>query len=326
MEQAWDSWNMDGVLVLDKPAGITSHDAVNRLRRITGERSIGHLGTLDPMATGVLPMLLGRMTRLAQFYLHCEKRYQGEIKLGFATDTYDATGEPVGALVEVRCSDAEIHQVSSRFVGVIEQTPPPFSAKKVAGVPAYKLARKNQPVELKPEKVEIKQFEITYVQGDRVGFVAEVASGTYLRSLAHDLGQLLGVGGHLCSLKRTAVGEFCLDEARKLADLERFAGGDSPSEVMSDNKYYVKSVITQHLRHPRTLLPAFPSVTAPPETLPRLLNGNPVNLPEFSLARLVKVFRSQTELIAIAQRVAGTLFQPKVVLGTHEPVEAVQRR
>src|SRR6516165_3080658 len=135
MEQTWDSWNMDGVLVLDKPAGITSHDAVNRLRRVTGERSIGHLGTLDPMATGVLPMLLGRLTRLAQFYLHCEKEYEGEIRLGFATDTYDATGEPVGAATRASCSEAQIREAAAKFVGLIEQTPPPYSAKKIAGVP-----------------------------------------------------------------------------------------------------------------------------------------------------------------------------------------------
>src|SRR5579859_6575140 len=111
---------MDGVLILDKPAGMTSHDAVNRLRRITGERSIGHLGTLDPMATGVLPMLLGGMTRLAQFYLHCEKEYEGEIRLGFATDTYDATGETMGPEKDVNCPEAEIRQAAGRFVGVIE--------------------------------------------------------------------------------------------------------------------------------------------------------------------------------------------------------------
>src|SRR5215510_9139343 len=110
---------MDCILILDKPSGMTSHDAVNRLRRITGERSIGHLGTLDPMATGVLPMLLGRMTRLAQFYLHCEKEYEGEIRLGFATNTYDATGEPTGAELDVRCSEAEIREVAARFVGLI---------------------------------------------------------------------------------------------------------------------------------------------------------------------------------------------------------------
>lgn len=315
---------MDGVLILDKPAGITSHDAVIRLRKITGERSIGHLGTLDPMATGVLPMLLGRMTRLAQFYLHCEKKYEGEIRLGFATDTYDATGEPAGPRVEARCSQAEIRQAAARFVGVIQQTPPPFSAKKIAGVPAYKLARKNQPPELKPATVEIEKFEITYVRGDLVGFIAEVASGTYLRAVAHDLGALLGVGGHLKTLRRTAVGEFGIADACTFEHLEGQPRGDSGLGAMSDNKYYVNSAITQYLRHPRTLLPAFPCVTAPPETLPRLLNGNPANLPEFSSAKLVKVFRNQTELIAIAQRVAGTLFQPKVVLAVQDAVPTNQ--
>ncbi|HTC93732.1 MAG TPA: tRNA pseudouridine(55) synthase TruB [Terriglobales bacterium] len=310
---------MDGVLILDKPAGMTSHDAVNRLRRITGERSIGHLGTLDPMATGVLPMLLGRMTRLAQFYLHCEKTYEGEIRLGYATDTYDATGEPSGPPVAVNCQEreAEIRAAATGFIGVIEQTPPPYSAKKISGVPAYKLARKNKAVELKPVQVEIKKLEITSVQADLVSFRAQVASGTYLRSIAHDLGRQVGVGGHLASLRRTAVGEFGIGEAHGFEKLDHIKTQPLPSP-MSDNEYYVKSELGQYLRHPRTLLPAFPSVSAPPETLPRLLNGNAVNLPEFSSAKMVKVFRNQTDLIAVVQRVAGTLFQPKVVLGVVE--------
>ncbi|HLQ49995.1 MAG TPA: tRNA pseudouridine(55) synthase TruB [Terriglobales bacterium] len=316
---------MDGVLVLDKPAGMTSHDAVNRLRRITGERSIGHLGTLDPMATGVLPMLLGRMTRLAQFYLHCEKEYEGEIRLGFATDTYDATGQATGAETEVKCSQAEIREAAGKFIGVIEQTPPTYSAKKIAGVPAYKLARKNQSVELKPVKVEIKRFEINGIRENLISFRAQVASGTYLRSIAHDLGRDLGVGGHLASLRRTAVGEFRIEDACSLEQLMA-ASSKEPSDIMSDNEYYVKSEIGQYLRHPRTLLPGFPSVTAPPEALPRLLNGNPVNLPEFSSARLVKVFRNQTDLIAVVQRVAGTLFQPKVVLGMAQELPETVRR
>jgi len=315
---------MDGVLVLDKPAGMTSHDAVNRLRRITGERSIGHLGTLDPMATGVLPMLLGRMTRLAQFYLHCEKEYEGEIRLGFATDTYDATGQATGAEIEVKCSEAEIREAAGKFAGVIEQMPPPYSAKKVAGVPAYKLARKNQSVELKPVKVEVKRFEINSVRENLISFRAQVASGTYLRSIAHDLGRELGVGGHLASLRRTAVGEFRIEDACTLEQLT--ASSKDASDTMSDNEYYVKLKIGQYLCHPRTLLPALPSVTAPPEALPRLLNGNAVNLPEFSSARMVKVFRNQTDLLAVVQRVAGTLFQPKVVLGvTQELPESVRR-
>src|SRR5579859_3093777 len=308
---------MDGVLILDKPAGMTSHDAVNRLRRITGERSIGHLGTLDPMATGVLPMLLGRMTRLAQFYLYCEKTYEGEIRLGYATDTYDATGEPSGPAVAVNCQEqeAEIRAAAAGFVGVIEQTPPPYSAKKISGVPAYKLARKNQAVELKPVRVEIKELEITAVQGDVISFRAQVASGTYLRSIAHDLGRQLGVGGHLASLRRTAVGEFGIEEAYGLEKLDRMEAKPS-TDLMSDNEYEVlnrTAGMARYMIQPFKLLPEFPVVRADETALRKIRHGNACNLPNFTAALLVKVFDGN-QLICIARRIAGTLFQPKVVL------------
>src|ERR1051326_4445849 len=128
---------MDGIVVIDKPAGLTSHDVVNRVRRITGERSVGHLGTLDPMATGVLPLVLGRMTRLAQFYTGAEKSYEGEIRFGFATDTYDAEGDQVGEIKESHLNLEDLRRIATEYVGVIEQIPPPFSAKKIRGVPAY---------------------------------------------------------------------------------------------------------------------------------------------------------------------------------------------
>ena len=132
---------MNGLLVIDKPGGMTSHDVVNRLRRITGERSIGHLGTLDPMATGVLPLLMGKFTRLAQYFSSAEKTYTGTIRFGFATDTYDAEGEPVGSAVTPELTLAQVRAAAARFSGEMEQMPPPFSAKKIAGTPAYKLAR-----------------------------------------------------------------------------------------------------------------------------------------------------------------------------------------
>jgi len=135
---------MNGILILNKPAGMTSHDVVHRVRKILQERSVGHLGTLDPMATGVLPLVLGRMTRLAQFYTTTAKTYEGEIRFGFATDTYDAEGEPVGAQQEVRVTLEEVRRTATKFIGLIQQVPPPFSAKKIQGVPAYKLARKKQ--------------------------------------------------------------------------------------------------------------------------------------------------------------------------------------
>ena len=299
---------MNGILIIDKPAGLTSHDVVARVRRITGEPSVGHLGTLDPMATGVLPLVLGRMTRLAQFYLGAEKSYEGSIRFGFATDTYDATGDPIGPRQQVTLDLAEVRQAASAFIGKIEQVPPPFSAKKISGVPAYRLARKKKDVVLKPVQVEVREIEIFAVEEDLAKFRATVGSGTYLRSIAHNLGQKLGVGAHLVSLRRTKVAEFCLEQAHSLEACAAAWEQCPITDIMSTKESGLC------LLHPRAILPEFPAVTASEDVLPRLLNGNAVNLPEFSSARLVKVFRGQRELIAIAQRIAGTLFQPKVVL------------
>ncbi|HTS37944.1 MAG TPA: tRNA pseudouridine(55) synthase TruB [Candidatus Solibacter sp.] len=290
---------MNGVLIIDKPSGLTSHDVVNRARRILQQRSVGHLGTLDPMATGVLPLVVGNLTRLAQFYTSSEKQYQGTIRFGFSTDTYDADGEQASEPKPVASKLEEIQSLASEFVGVIEQLPPPFSAKKIRGVPAYKLARKQQPVALKSVKVEIKELEILAIAGDRASFRARVASGTYMRSVAHEMGQRLGCGAHLETLRRTAVAEFRLEDARTLEQVSEHAANGSLDEVFV---------------HPRKLLPQFPTVTADEATAARIRSGRTVNLPELSRARQVKVFFGQRELLAIATRVAGTLFHPKIVL------------
>jgi tRNA pseudouridine55 synthase len=290
---------MNGVLIVDKPSGLTSHDVVNRARRILQQRSVGHLGTLDPMATGVLPLVVGNLTRLAQFYTSSEKQYEGTIRFGFSTDTYDADGEPAGEPKPVELDLEEIQSMAAEFVGVIEQLPPPFSAKKIHGVPAYKLARKQQPVELQPVKVEIKEFEIVAIAIDRATFRARVASGTYMRSVAHEMGQRVGCGAHLETLRRTAVAEFTLEDARTLEQLAESAAQGALDEIFI---------------HPRKLLPQFPAVTADEATAARIRSGRTVNLPELSRARLVKVFSGQRELLAIATRVAGTLFHPKIVL------------
>jgi tRNA pseudouridine55 synthase len=210
---------MNGVLIVDKPAGLTSHDVVNRVRRILHERSVGHLGTLDPMATGVLPLVTGTLTRLAQFYTASEKTYEGTVRFGFATDTYDAAGEPTSAAHEVRLDAEQVEELATGFRGVIEQIPPPFSAKKINGVPAYKLARQLKQVVLKPVQVEIKEFVILGVEVDRALFRARVASGTYMRSVAHEMGRELGCGAHLESLRRTSVAEFTLEDAHTLERL-----------------------------------------------------------------------------------------------------------
>jgi tRNA pseudouridine55 synthase len=290
---------MNGVLVMDKPAGMTSHDVVQRIRRVLGERSVGHLGTLDPMATGVLPLVLGSMTRLAQFYLGAEKSYEGVIRFGFATDTYDADGEATSDIQTVDLDLERLRALGQRFQGVIEQMPPPFSAKKIQGVPAYKLARQNKQVALKPAQVEIKEFEIVSVEGDCGHFRARVGSGTYMRSVAHEMGRELGCGAHLASLRRTGVSEFGIEEAHSLDEVEQASMNQRAEDLFV---------------HPRKLLPEFPSVTANDEAVAAMRNGRAVNLPELSRARQVKVFRGQAELIAVATRIAGTLFHPRIVL------------
>jgi len=289
---------MNGVIVIDKPAGLTSHDVVNRVRRILGQRSVGHLGTLDPSATGVLLIVLGNLTRLAQFYVHSEKTYEGLIRFGFATDTYDADGEPTTPLQDVDLNGDEVRTLAAQFQGTIEQMPPPFSAKKIAGVPAYKLARKKQEVVLKPVQVEIKEFEILATTADQATFRARVASGTYIRSVAHEMGQKLGCGAHLASLRRTSVAEFAIEDAHSLPALE------AAMQQGSAESLFV---------HPRKLVPQLPSVTASEESAALIRSGRAVNLPEMSRAPQVKVFCGQSDLIAIATRIAGTLFHPSIV-------------
>ena len=309
---------MNGVLIIDKPAGLTSHDVVNRLRRILQQRSIGHLGTLDPMATGVLPLVTGTLTRLAQFYIHSEKTYEGVIRFGFATDTYDAEGEPITPTQQVSLDLAQLEALAIQFRGTIEQIPPPFSAKKIQGVPAYKLARKQKVVILQPVQVEIKQFDILGVNADRARFRAHVASGTYMRSVAHDMGQRLGCGAHLEALRRTSVAEFKVEEAHTLDEVAEATGKSRPSDAYASDT--PESLETLFI-HPRKLLPELPSVTADEPTAGRIRTGRVVNLPELSQARQVKVFYGQRELLAIATRVAGTLFHAKIVLcGTDTPV------
>jgi tRNA pseudouridine55 synthase len=293
---------VNGLLVIDKPNGMTSHDVVSRLRRATGESMIGHLGTLDPMATGVLPVLLGKYTRLAQFFGPLTKTYTGSIRFGFATDTYDADGIPATpAAIGARLpANDEVQAAAELFRGEVEQTPPPFSAKKVDGKPAYKAARRGEAVVLKPVSLMIEEFVIGEVEGEYAEFTIRISSGGYVRSVAHDLGEILGCGAHLARLRRIAAGPFTLSQALTLEELSAQAAAGT---------------LEQSLPHPRTLLPELPATTADLWVAGRLRNGNAVNLPEFSTAPLAKVFAGQRDLVAIVRRVAGTLFQPIVVLG-----------
>lgn len=290
---------MNGLIIIDKPAGITSHDVVSIVRRATGERSVGHLGTLDPMATGVLPLLLGKYTRLAQFFGQAEKEYTGTIRFGYATDTFDADGEAAGEPQALACSLEELQHLAERFHGEMDQVPPVFSAKKINGVPAHKLARQGKEVPVKAARITIHNFALTGLEGDTASFVMHVSAGGYVRSVANELGQLAGCGAHLSSLRRTQAGAFTLDQALTIAELKTLTAAE----------------IEARLPHPRTLLPEMPSVIVDEKTAGRIRNGIQVNLPEFSRAPLVKAFAGQRDLLAITKRIAGTLMQPIVVMG-----------
>jgi tRNA pseudouridine55 synthase len=289
---------MNGLLVIDKPPGVTSHDVVAIVRRATGEKSIGHLGTLDPMATGVLPLLLGKYTRLAQFFGQAEKHYTGHIRFGFATDTFDADGVPAAEARPLNLSLEELCALGQRFRGEIDQLPPVFSAKKINGVPAHKLARAGVEVAVKPARITIHHFMLTSLEGDTAAFTMAVSAGGYVRSVAHELGQLAGCGAHLSSLRRTQAGAFLLEQAITIDQLKSASVAE----------------LEALLPHPRTLLPEMPSVTVDAHVAGRLRNGMQVNLPDFSQAPLLKVFTAPTELLAIGRRIAGTLVQPIVVL------------
>ncbi len=225
---------LDGVLLLDKPEGPTSHDMVALARRCLRTQRIGHAGTLDPLATGLLVLMIGKATRLAPFLSGMDKVYRGVLRLGLETDTYDRAGTPVGPPREVRVTREDLLEAFAPFHGTISQTPPIFSAKKVHGTPMYRLARRRRPVSPTPALVTFRRLELLDVQGADVEFEAEVSAGTYLRAFAHDLGQALGCGGHLHSLRRSAIGPFRVHAATTPAGLEE-AGRDAAARTIPMN-------------------------------------------------------------------------------------------
>src|SRR5215472_1014324 len=215
-----------GVIVVDKPEQWTSHDVVAKMRRIAGTRKIGHLGTLDPIATGVLPLVIGRATRLAQFYTRSDKIYEGVVRFGWSTDTYDRAGVPTSEKRTVELDATTLEPYLEKFRGAFLQTPPPVSAKKVGGRRAYELARNAVAVALEPVPVEVHELTLLSIEGADARLRAHCSGGTYLRSIAHEMGVAMGCGAHLQQLRRTASAEFEISQARTLAQLEALAAGE----------------------------------------------------------------------------------------------------
>src|SRR6266581_4250983 len=225
--------SVDGVVLVDKISGITSHDVVERFRRRSHVKKVGHTGTLDPLATGLLVLCVGKATRLQAYLMGMEKTYEGVIQFGWATDSYDAAGTPAGETNEVAVEHVDFLPHVAKFMGELEQMPPQFSAKKVQGVRAYELARKGEVAALTPKKVTVYEFEILSVLGSTARFRVRSSAGTYVRSLAHDLGASIGVPAHLKELRRTAIGNFRVSDAIAFATLE-----SAPLEEILAPPYY----------------------------------------------------------------------------------------
>jgi tRNA pseudouridine55 synthase len=309
----------DGALVINKPQGKTSHDIVDAVRHLAGFRQIGHLGTLDPLATGVLVLLLGKATRLVRFYTGRRKRYTAGFRFGFATNTYDSEGVAQGPDVAPVLDRGVIERLAAESVGPFEQTPPIFSAKKVHGRPAYELARKNEVVELKPAPVEVFEYRLTGMEGAMARFSIECSSGTYIRSLAHDMGQKIGCGAHLAEITRTAVGEFSLEQAMEIEELAaaaregKFQSRLIPLESLLPNlpRANVLPVLEKRVRHGGkfnvTVAQLQPGhIELPPGATTQLE-------PEGAHPPRLRVFSQQNKLIAIAEAVVPRTYQPIVV-------------
>jgi tRNA pseudouridine55 synthase len=309
----------DGALVVDKPRGKTSHDVVDAVRRLAGFRQIGHLGTLDPLATGVLVLLLGKATRLVRFYSGRRKRYTAGIRFGFSTDTYDAEGQPQGPDNPPQLDPVLLGQLAAGRVGRFEQMPPIFSAKKIHGRPAYELARRHEPVELKPVEVELFEYRLTEIEGSIARFVVECSAGTYIRALAQEMGEKLGCGAHLAEIRRTAVGEFSIDQAISLEELTadaqagRLASRIIPLEGLLQNfpLINVLPVVEKRVRNGGRFditvsqiqpgrVQFVPGATAQ-------LDGGEAQPPR------LRVFSQQGKLLAIAEAVVLRTYQPIVV-------------
>ncbi len=250
----------DGILVIDKPAGLTSHDVINRVRRATKIRQVGHAGTLDPMATGVLVVCLGQATRVSEYLLGHDKAYRATIRLGLETNTYDADGETI-ATHEVNVDRANVERALARFVGEIRQIPPMYSAIKREGLKLYELARRGIEIEREARSVVIHSIELCRYQAPDATIDVRCSAGTYIRSIAHDLGAALGTGGHLIELRRTAAGPFTIDQAISLESFEAAARA---------GQWHV------HLRAIDEALSDWPLVVLAEPDRVRALNGAPI--------------------------------------------------
>ena len=301
---------MNGILIIDKPAGITSHDVVSRVRRILRTKRVGHTGTLDPFATGVMVILAGQATRLAQFFDKDSKEYEATVRFGFETDTGDRTGERRAESEKGKKGELRIEEIAAvlpGFRGEIMQTPPMYSAKKIDGKKLYEHARKGETVERKAVAVTISELEIISRLSPSdmelgtwdVGLTVRCSAGTYIRTLAEDIGKKLEIGAHLIELRRTAAGKFSIDHS---VTLEQLAGLEDPTTVLIP-----MTTAVSHLA----------KFTLPDDRIDKTRNGllTRINAAAFNDGEPVQMLDASGELIAIGfYNAAENFIQPKIVL------------
>jgi tRNA pseudouridine55 synthase len=292
---------VDGVLIIDKPSGWTSHDVVAKIRNLTKVKKVGHTGTLDPFATGVLPLTLGRATRLTNYFLSSDKVYHGVMRFGYATNTYDVDGKPLGEDQHPELDFPRLQEIFSGYRGIVNQTLPPYSAKKVQGKPLYSYARQGVEIAPSTKSVTIRSLSLLKVSKCEAEFELSCSAGTYARSLAHDIGRDYGCGAHLIQLRRIRSGEFPIESAVALSDGDQFYPCD----------FFLERIIPL-----RNLLFEVPAIVISEGDRNKLIHGMDLNLlttewesPEYRL------MDETGELIAMAQRVQT--FQSPVAQPAH---------
>jgi tRNA pseudouridine55 synthase len=287
---------ISGVLVVDKPVGMTSHDVVQVIRNGTGLRRAGHTGTLDPRASGVLVVLVGPAVRLSEFVSASDKRYQAIIRLGSATDTFDADGKVTQPEQQVNVTEDQFEKVLATFVGEIEQVPPPYSAVKVQGRKAYEMARQGEEVELAPRKITVHHLEVLEWAPPEVVIDVHCSSGTYVRSLANDLGTTLGCGAYLVGLRRTKSGRFSLRDATPLRKLQ---------EAFNAGNWY------QYLIPAAEALAEWPAVELSPDDVENVRHGHRIKADAAAKPGSVRGVSTQGELVALMELVTGETGEPE---------------
>lgn len=300
----------DGVLFINKSSGFTSHDVVAKIRKITKLKKIGHTGTLDPHALGLMVLCLGKAVRLQQFLTGLSKSYAGEIKFGYSTDTYDIEGKKTSDPVEVKNLNLEkLNEIAKKFTGKIIQTPPPFSAKKYLGKKFYELARAGIPVPQVSKKVEVLKFNFISIREDIAKFEIECSSGTYIRSIAHEIGQILGCGSFLYSLIRIRIGSFSIDKSLKIEEFESL-----PEE---------KKLSPPHFIPLNDILLNIPSIVLDNLQIKKIIKGNEVyhydpDFPRGERSGFVQIYTKDQLFLGIGEiekRESGTiLIKPKIIL------------